>query len=72
MPRLSLKKIGIAIVGIIILTHLKQILRAFQPIYIWFCESLNGLNHFPEDAQTAIAFALVLLFIVLITKTKKK
>ncbi len=72
MPTLSLRKIAIAIAGFLILINLKKILRVFQPAYTWFAESLNGLNQFPKDAQTAIAFALVLLFVVLITKTLKK
>jgi len=72
MPILSLKKIFIAIIGIIILTHLRDILRVFQPAYFWLCESLEGLNDFSDGAQTAIAFSLMLLAVVLALRVFNK
>jgi hypothetical protein len=65
MPTLSLKKIFTAIIGIIVLLHLRDILRVFQSVYAWLGESLEGLNSFSEGAQTAIAFCLILLAVVL-------
>ena len=59
MPTLSLKKIFLAITGIIVLWHLKAILNGFQSIYEWFCDSLNGLRDFDEGAQVAIAVMVI-------------
>ena len=72
MPTLSLKKIFTAIIGILILIHLKDILRGVQPAYFWFCESLDGIRDFEDGAQVAIAFYLILLIIVLIFKWLNK
>ena len=68
MPTLSLKKISLAIMGIIALAHLRDILRVFQSVYAWLSKSLNGLNNFPEGAQAAIAFLSILLAIVLLLR----
>lgn len=62
---LSLKKIFTAIIGVLILIHLKDILRAVQPAYLWFCESLDGLNEFESGAQAAIAVMVIVLIAVL-------
>ncbi len=72
MPTLSLKKIFTAIIGILILIHLKDFLRAVQPAYLWLCESLSEFRYFPRGAQAAIAFNLILLIIVLIFKWLNK
>jgi len=72
MPTLSLKKIFTAIIGILILIHLKDILRGVQPAYFWLCESLDGIRDFEDGAQAAIAFYLILLIIVLIFKWLNK
>ena len=66
MPTLSLRKIFTAIIGILILIHLGDILRTLQPAYFWLCESLEGITYFSRGAQTAIAFNMILLVIVLI------
>lgn len=65
MPTLSLKKIFTAIVGVLILIHLKDILRAFQPAYLWLCESLDKLRDFEDGAQAAIAVTTIILMVVL-------
>ena len=72
MPTLSLKKILTAIVGVIILIHLKDILRAVQPAYFWFCESLDGLRDFDEGAQAAIAVTTIILIVVLVLRAFNK
>ena len=72
MPTLSLKKIFIAIIGILILIHLKDILRAIQPAYFWFCESLDGINGFESGAQAAIAVAAIGVIIVVTLRVFKK
>ena len=72
MPTLSLKKIFIAIAGIILLSHLKDILKAIQPIYIWFGESLDGVRNFDDGLQTAIAFLSILFVLVCVFKTFNK
>ena len=65
MPTLSLKKIFLAIAGIIVLFHLRDILRVFQPAYFWLCESLEGMNDFSDGAQAAIAFVTLILIAVI-------
>jgi hypothetical protein len=72
MPTLSLKKIFTAIIGILILIHLKDFLRAVQPAYLWLCESLAEFRYFPRGAQAAIAFYTIILIIVLIFKWLNK
>ena len=72
MPTLSLKKIFIAIIGILILIHLKDILRAIQPAYFWLCESLDGINKFESGAQAAIAVAAIGVIIVVTLRVFKK
>jgi len=72
MPTISLKKIFTAIAGILILVHLKNILRAIQPVYFWLCDSLDGLRDFEEGAQAAIAFLSLLLIAVFVFKTINK
>ncbi len=72
MPTLSLKKIFIAIAGIILLSHLKDITRAIQSIYLWFGESLDGIRNFDKGAQAAIAFYLIIFVIVLIFNGNNK
>ena len=72
MPTLSLKKIFIAIAGIMVLSHMNDILRAIQPIYSWFGESLDGVRNFDDGLQTAIAFLSILFVLVYIFRTFKK
>lgn len=66
MPTLSLKKIFLAIAGIMLLIHLKDILGAIQPAYSWFGESLARIRDFEEGAQAAIAFYSIIFVIILI------
>jgi hypothetical protein len=72
MPTLSLKKIFTAIIGVLILIHLKDFLRGVQPAYLWLCESLDGIRDFEDGAQAAIAFYLIMLVVVCIFKTVNK
>lgn len=72
MPTLSLKKIFTAIIGILILIHLGDILRALQPAYIWLCESLEGINEFQSGAQAAIAVCVLVLIVVLALRVFNK
>ncbi len=72
MPKLSLIKIFAAIVGIIVLLHVKNILEVIGHIYEWFARSLRFMRNFPQDAQAAIAFCSILLVAVLIFKTVNK
>ena len=72
MPTLSLKKIFTAIVGVLILIHLKDILRAVQPAYFWLCESLDGINEFESGAQAAIAVAAIGVIVVVTLRVLKK
>ncbi len=72
MPTLSLKKIFTAIIGILILIHLGDILRAFQPAYFWLCESLGGINEFQSGAQATIAVFVLLLIVVLALRVFNK
>ncbi len=69
---MSLKKIFSAIIGVMLLIHLKDILRALEPAYFWFCESLNGLRDFDEGAQVAIAGTTIILIVVLTLKAFNK
>lgn len=71
-PKLSLTKIFLAIIGLIILFHIKDVLKVFRQIFSWFSESLSFINDFPEDAQAAIAFCSILLVVVIIFKTVNK
>lgn len=72
MPILSLKKIFIAIIGTLILIHLKDILRSVQPAYFWLCESLDKLRDFEDGAQAAIAVTTIILIVVLALKVFNK
>lgn len=72
MPKLSLKKIFIAIIGIVILVHLKKILNAFGSVYLWFSKGLGVINDFPEGAQAAIAVAAIGVIIVVTLRVFKK
>lgn len=72
MEKLSLKKIGAIIVGIIALCHLKEILGAFGQIYSWFAESLEPIRDFPEGARAAIAFCTLLCMAVLVNQSFNK
>ncbi len=69
---MSLKKIFTAIVGILILIHLKDILRGVQPAYFWLCDSLHGLRDFDEGAQAAIAVTTITLIVVLTLRAFNK
>lgn len=62
---MSLKKIFTAIIGVMLLIHLKDMLRALEPAYFWFCDSLDGLRDFDEGAQAAIAVTTIILIVVL-------
>ncbi len=68
MPTLSLKKIALIVIGIIVLFHLKAILHALASVYAWFGENLAGMRDFPAGARAAIAFATLLLMLVLVCK----
>lgn len=68
MPRLSIKKILVIVAVILALTHLPQIVNAIQPVYEWFCDSLNVIREFPRGMQAAIAIGLIVLVFVTITK----
>lgn len=70
MPTLSLKKIMLAILGVIALVNLNEILNALAPVLEWFRNSLFGLYEFPRGAQTAIAFLTIVLIVVIIAKHK--
>ena len=72
MPTLSLKKIFTAIFGIIILIHLKDILRGIKPAYFWLCEGLNGIRDFEDGAQAAIAVTIICLIVVLALRVFNK
>ena len=72
MPTLSLKKIFTAIIGTLILIYLKDILRAVQPAYFWFCESLDKLRDFEDGAQAAIAVTTIILTVVLVLRVFNK
>ncbi len=69
---MSLKKIFTAIFGVMFLIHLKDILRAFEPAYFWFCDSLDGLRDFEDGAQAAIAVATLILIVVLTLRVLNK
>ena len=69
MQNLSLKKISIAIVGIIALFHLDEILDFIRAVFHWFGDSLALMHNFPDDAQAAIAFCTIILIVVIISKT---
>jgi len=72
MPKLSLTKIFTAVVGIIMLLHLRGIFEFIGSVYEWFADSLTFMRDFPEGAQAAIAFCSILLAAVLIFKTVNK
>lgn len=72
MPPLSLKKLFLAIIGIIALSHLKVILNVIESIYEWFCDSLDGFRDFDEGAQTAIAITIIIIIVVLILRKFNK
>lgn len=72
MPKLSLAKIFILVVGIIALAHLGYILEAFGDIYNWFAQSLEPIRYFPEGAQVTIAFLCLLLIAIFVFKTINK
>ena len=72
MKKLSSTKIFTFIVIVIILANLSSIFKVFGFILVWFGKSLNGLNQFPEGAQTAIAFLSILLLVVMIYKSINK
>ena len=72
MPTLSLKKIFTAIIGTLILIYLKDILRAVQPVYFWFCESLDKLRDFEDGAQAAIAVTVIALIVVIALRVFNK
>jgi len=68
VERVSLRKIGIAIVGLIALMHLSRIKAAVRPILEWFREALGGFHNFSSGAQTAIAFFTIILLVVILSK----
>ena len=72
MPTLSLKKIFIAIIGIVILAHLKEILYAFGSVYLWFSKGLGAINDFSEGAQAAISVAAIGVIIVVTLRVFKQ
>jgi len=72
MPKLSLVKIFAAIIGIILLLHLREILEFIGTVYEWFAESLEFMRHFPDGARAAIAYLTIILVIVIVFKTIDK
>lgn len=68
MQPISLKKIFIAILGVVALVNLRDIRQGLEPFWWWFHESLLGLHNFPRGAQTAIAFMTMILVFVLLFK----
>jgi len=70
--QISLKKIGIAIIGIIILFHLREILAAVGAVFRWFGDRLAFIDNFPDDAQATIAFCTIILIVVIVLKAMKK
>jgi hypothetical protein len=69
---MSLKKIFTAIIGTMFLIHLKDMLRALEPAYFWFCDSLHGLRDFDEGAQAAIAVYTIIAIVVLTLRAFNK
>jgi len=72
MKKLSSTKIFTFIVVVILLVNLSSVFKLFGAILVWFGKSINGLNQFPEGAQTAIAFLSILLVVVMIYKSVNK
>jgi len=72
MPKLSLEKLFAAILGVILLLHLKEILGLLTPIYEWFCHAFDTFYDFPRGMQAAIAVAWIALFIVLALRIFKR
>ena len=68
MRKLSLTKILTFIVIVMMLGNLSSVLKIFGVMIGWFGKSLDGLNQFPEGAQTAIAYLSILLVAVMIYK----
>ena len=68
MRKLSLTKILTFIVIVMMLGNLSSVLKVFGIMIGWFGKSLDGLNQFPEGAQTAIAYLSILLVAVMIYK----
>ncbi len=68
MPRLSLAKIFLCIVGVIALAHLKNILECIGLVYEWFAESLGFIRDFPEGAQAAIAMLTIIWIVTIVCK----
>jgi hypothetical protein len=62
----------LAIIGLIILFHIKDVIGVIRQIYNWLEESLEYMRDFPEGMQAAIAFCSILLIVVLIFKTVNK
>ena len=69
MKRLSPTKILTFIVIVAMLANLSSVLKVFGVMLGWFGKSLDGLNQFPEGAQTAIAYLSILLVAVMIYKS---
>ena len=63
--------VGIIIV-VIVLTNLKALFNFIKSMSCWFASSLNGLNHFSPGAQTAIAFTLTILVLIMVFKLIQK
>lgn len=72
MPPLSLKRIFLAILGVLALLHRQAIVHALEPIGLWFSDSLMGFYDFPKGAQSAIAFFSLVLIAVLISNYRQK
>ncbi len=71
-PKLSLKKLALFIVGLIVLIHIKDVLRVFRQIFNWFSESLEFMKDFPKGAQAAIAFLTIILTVVIVYRAINK
>ena len=65
MKDISIGQIATIFLVVFILSRSRQIVA-------WFKDALSGFEDFPEGAQTAIAFSLILLVAVMIFKTVNK
>mgnify|MGYP007030179222 CR=1 FL=1 len=72
MPPLSLKKIFLAVLGVLVLIHRRAMVNALEPFGVWFRDSLLGFSDFPKGAQSAIAFFSLVLIAVLISNYRQK
>lgn len=70
--RIKWENIAGIIIVIIVLINIKAISNFIKSMCSWFASSLNGLNHFSPGAQTAIAFTLTILVLIMVFKLIQK